>query len=161
MKIIDVEVKGNSLRFYLGEKTEKWGWTVPDYKIDGETPKWLKPSDTYYGDDWDDAPYQHNAGTVYGEFIKGEKNISFKYGDVVVTPADTDNIYGRGYSKDDMVARKVPCVIIIPEKYLKDNDLYGWQLDTYEKAIGVDCAKKIYYGDDESVLKDLGGYLWD
>ena len=52
MKIIDFERKGNVVRFYLGEKTEDWGWTRPDYKrSDGTTPDWLKPSDRYYGDD--------------------------------------------------------------------------------------------------------------
>ena len=78
MKIIDFEKKGNIVRFYLGEKTEDWGWTNPEYKdYTGETPSWLKPKDTYYGDDWDDAPYEHNAGQVYEEFIKGQKDIAF------------------------------------------------------------------------------------
>ena len=54
MKIIDFAKKGNIVRFYLGEKTEDWGWTNPEYKdYTGETPSWLKPKDTYYGDDWD------------------------------------------------------------------------------------------------------------
>ena len=78
MKIIDFEKKGNVVRFYLGEQTENWGWTNPEYKdYTGKTPTWLKPSDRYYGDDWDDKPYEHNAGTVYGEFIKGYKDIAF------------------------------------------------------------------------------------
>ena len=38
MKIIDFEKKGNVVRFYLGEKTEDWGWTRSDYTINGKTP---------------------------------------------------------------------------------------------------------------------------
>ena len=26
-KIIDFEVKGNAVRFYLCDKTDEWGWT--------------------------------------------------------------------------------------------------------------------------------------
>ena len=63
----------NDIRvFYLGKKEGKWGYTNPNYKdYKGETPDWLEPSDIYYGDDWDDAPYEHNAGTVYEWFVKG------------------------------------------------------------------------------------------
>lgn len=41
MQIIDMEKKGNVVRFYLGENGKQWG------------------------DDWNDAPYDCNAGTVY------------------------------------------------------------------------------------------------
>ena len=38
MEVIDFERKGNVVRFYLGEKTEEWGWTNQFYqwKINGE-----------------------------------------------------------------------------------------------------------------------------
>ena len=43
MKIIDYEIRGSCVRFYLG-----------------------KDDDTdYHGDDWNDRPYDCNAGTVY------------------------------------------------------------------------------------------------
>lgn len=45
MKIIDFERKGNLVRFYLG---------------DDDLEEW-------YGDDWNDTPYEHNAGQVYDE----------------------------------------------------------------------------------------------
>ena len=42
MRIIDFEKKGNAVRFYLGEQTESWGWTNPEYKdYTGKTPSWL------------------------------------------------------------------------------------------------------------------------
>ena len=43
MKIIDFEIKGNQVKFYLGSDN----------------------CDNYWGDDWDDKPYEHNAGEPY------------------------------------------------------------------------------------------------
>lgn len=43
MKIIDFERKGNLVRFYLG---------------DDDLHDWS-------GDDWNDTPYEYNAGQVY------------------------------------------------------------------------------------------------
>ena len=68
LEIIDIARKGHLVRFYLGKKEREWGYTNPNYKdYKGQTPDWLRPSDIYYGDDWDDAPYEHNAGTPYEE----------------------------------------------------------------------------------------------
>ena len=53
MEIIDFERKGNVIRFYLGKNGKQWG------------------------DDWNDIPYEHNAGRVSDEFVKG-------YCDVVI-----------------------------------------------------------------------------
>lgn len=61
--IIDVERKGNVLRFYLGKYIPKWGYTNPN------NTKSAHYSRTYFGDDWDDVPYEHNAGRVYDEFV--------------------------------------------------------------------------------------------
>ena len=47
-KIIDFERKGNIVRFYLGD---------------------VNNSNGYYGDDWDDVPYEHNAGKVYEQYV--------------------------------------------------------------------------------------------
>ena len=149
MKIIDFERKGHVVRFYLGEKTPEWGWTNKDYKRDGETPDWLKPSDTYYGDDWDDAPYEHNAGQVYDEFVKGYKDIAFDFDDFVIEPAQD---YGRWsgntpYSKDDMIDRIVPCIIVVPkelaEKHPYDDDSFSFWVGTDDDKI-----KKYYFGDE-------------
>ena len=154
MKIIDMDRKGNVVRFYLGEKTKSWGWTDPNYKVDGKTPDWLRPSDTYYGDDWDDAPYEHNAGSVYDQFVKGTRDVAFPFDWVLVEPRDTWS-YNSPFCKDDMVARKCPCLIAIPDSYLKKNDLYDWQVDSYEKAAGISEAIKVYYGDDASILDSI------
>lgn len=146
MQIIDFERKGNVVRFYLGEKTDSWGWTREDYlDYTGKKPDWLKPSDKYYGDDWNDRPYEHNAGPVYAEFVKGYKDIAFDFDDVVLEPCDGS--LNSGWCKDDMVARKVPCLIVVPKQYLKDNKLEFWQVDDFSYALGIDGIKKYYFGD--------------
>lgn len=143
MKIIDCELKGNVVRFYLGEKTADWGWTNPNYKdYTGKTPEWLKPNDKYYGDDWDDAPYQHNAGLVYGEFIKGYKDIAFPFESLVLEPANSWR-ETHSYCKDDMIDRKVPCLIVVPQSTRKDS----WDTD-FEDWIGSDGILKYYFGDE-------------
>ena len=144
MKIIDFEKKGNVVRFYLGEKTEDWGWTRSDYTINGKTPDWLKPSDTYYGDDWDDRPYEHNAGQVYEEFIKGYKDIAFDFDDLVLEPCC--GAYNSSWCKDDMVARKVPCIIAVPKEVYKDS----WD-DGFDIWVGADGIKKYYFGDEMEI----------
>ena len=114
-KLIDIATKGNVVRLYLGEKTEKWGWTNPDYKdSSGETPDWLEPKDRFYGDDWDDVPYEHNAGPVYPWFVKGTLDISFPFDSILLEPKD-GSINSR-YSMDDIAARKVPALLVISKE---------------------------------------------
>lgn len=120
MKIIDFKKKGNVVRFYLGEKTPDWGWVNPDYIKGGKTPDWLKPEDGYWGDDWDDRPYEHNAGQVYEEFIKGYKDVAFDFDDFVLEPADGAWDRNSRWSKEDMIARKVPCIIAVPKEVHQD-----------------------------------------
>lgn len=145
MKIIDFERKGNVIRFYLGEKTEEWGWTNPNYKdYTGETPDWLRPSDDYYGDDWDNAPYEANAGRVYEQFIKGHKDIVVDFDDIVLEPTDLDYVC----SKDDIVNKDVPCIIVVPKKVLEENNLEEWQLYSLQKIMKLKGIKCYYFGDE-------------
>jgi len=119
MKIIDWERKGNLIRFILGNEDLKDWW----------------------GDDWNDVPYQHNAGRVYDKFISGYKVIVVPWEYNVYEPKD----FGQ-YSKNDMKSRNIPMLIITKE--------YLW--DAYQKLL----KKKedlilIYMGDDPSKLSKL------
>ena len=144
--IIDCKKKGNIVRFYLGEKEPEWGWTNKDYKNEsGETPAWLEPSDIYEGDDWDDAPYEHNAGTVYEEFIKGTVDVAFGYDDLVIEPSF--GYLNSNWCKEDMRERKIPCLIVIPEDVLKANNLHEWNVYNFNEAMKIDGAIKYYFGD--------------
>lgn len=121
MKVIDIARKGNVVRFYLGEKTEKWGWTNPDYKVNGKIPDYLKPSDTFYGDDWNDYPWECNAGPVYDRFVKGYKDIAFPFEMVLFEPV------GRhGYCRDDIAEGRVPCLLALTPEALNEIGEYEW-----------------------------------
>lgn len=76
MKIIDYELKGNVVRFYLGKSTLT----------------------NYYGDDWDDAPYDSNAGCVYSEYIAGTADIAFPFDALVLEPCTGE--FNCSHTKD-------------------------------------------------------------
>ena len=142
MNIIDFEKKGNVVRFYLGEKTPEWGWTNPNYKdYTGKTPTWLEPQDLYYGDDWDDYPYEHNAGSVYDEFIKGHCDVAFDFDDLVLEPCDGE--HNSEWCKEDMRDRYVPCIIVVPKEVYGES---SWD-DSFAKWASADGIKKYYFGD--------------
>ena len=117
MKIIDFKKKGNVVRFYLGDDNLNEWW----------------------GDDWNDVPYEHNAGAVYAEYVKSHKDLSFGFDSLVLEPADgVSNSY---WSKEDMIHRAVPCIIVIPPEKVDD-----WQED-FQFYVGMDGIKRFYFGD--------------
>lgn len=120
MKIIDAERKGNVVRIYLGEDDLEYWW----------------------GDDWDDAPYEHNAGRVYEQYISGHTDWLFDFDDIVLEPCcGTSNSW---VSKEDMIKRKVPCIIVVPKHTQAD---HWWVEDDFAKWVGADGVKKYYFGD--------------
>lgn len=119
MKIIDFELKGNQVKFYVGS----------DY------------CDDYYGDDWNDIPYEHNAGKVYDEFILGYFVKTFDFDDVVLEPCDGHS--NSRYSKDNMKHRDVPCICVLPAKYKGE---YTWYYE-FEDISNKEETIKYYLGD--------------
>lgn len=119
MKIIDFEQKGNVVRFYFGN----------DDCTD------------YWGDDWDDVPYEHNAGPVYDQYVKGYVDISFNFDDKVLQPATTMDDSSQ-FCKDDFKQRLVPCIIVVPKAVHQ-----GSWWDSFDRWVGADGVIKIYYGD--------------
>lgn len=111
LEVIDFESRGNVIRFYLGKNGEQ------------------------FGDDWDDAPYEDNAGTVYDKFIEGAVDIAFDMMMDVFVPSDP---YGAGYRKDYMVKRKYPCVSIVKR---------SWDCWSYDDATKSSDSWNIYFGD--------------
>ena len=112
MKILDFELKGNVIKLYLGDCDEWWG------------------------DDWNDRPYEHNAGIVYDKFVKDTVVIAVPVQYNVLEPAsDLLYMYNSPYSKEDFVNRECPCLIISEE-------------DQFSKLINNKKAIKIFYGDN-------------
>ena len=127
MKIIDFERKGNVIHFYLGDDNLK----------------------DWYGDDWDDCPYEHNAGEVYKEYVIATHDIAVPFDALVLEPQDDWTNHGNSlYTKNDMKARKVPCIIIVPPHLVDYNDRFSYY-------VAMDEVIKIYFGDDFAAIKDL------
>ena len=120
MQIIDFEKKGNVVRFYLGDATAH-----------------------YWGDDWNDRPYEHNAGQVYEEFIKGYKDIAFDFDDLVLEPCDGE--WNSPWCKEDMIERRVPCIIVVPKEIIETN-FRSWE-DRFSYWAQHDGIKRFYFGD--------------
>jgi hypothetical protein len=123
MKIIDFERKGNVVRFYLG--------------ADNCTD--------YWGDDWNDRPYEHNAGTVYDEFVSGYIDVAFQF-DCNVLDAESDYRY-RGnspYCKDDFKKRHAPCIIVIPAHIVNEDICSS---DSYSQYVGSQLVERFYFND--------------
>ena len=91
-EIIDFEKKGNLVRFYLGKNGKQWG------------------------DDWDDAPYEHNAEGVYDEFVKGYCDIVVDFDCEVNELNEALEVANTKYCKDDMKKRAIYCLRIMDTK---------------------------------------------
>lgn len=131
MKIIDFEVKGNVVRFALGDDE----------------------CDDYWGDDWDDKPYEHNAGEVYANFVQDYATVMFPFDYAVLTP-ENDWTYGNNspFCKEDFKDRKAPCIAVIE---MKDND-YDWGVYYSKDALRADALK--FYFEDKM---EPGIYVYD
>lgn len=127
MKIVDFKKDGNIVRFYLGKT------------ING-----------IYGDDWDDTPYEHNAGEVYDKFYDKTIDIAFPLDTQVFEPC-----YGfinSPYCKNSFISEdKVPCIIFGEVENL-------WQYENYAELLeNVPSLDKIYLGDEwEDVMAKYG-----
>jgi len=121
MKIIDFYHVGNTVRFYLGsDSLEDW-----------------------HGDDWDDAPYEHNAGKVYDEYVSGCCDIAFPFNYAVLEPKDGEYSGNSRFCKDEMKARKVPCIIAYPMGHPNER----WAYNCFADWVGSDKAIRFYMGD--------------
>lgn len=132
--IIDFERKGNLVRFFLGNDPNYWG------------------------DDWDDHPYEHNAGQVYDEFIKAYIDIEFQFDASVLEACEDWHYSGNSdFSKEDMKRRRCPCLIVLPPSIAVSYTTSGIKYSndyTYSEFLGSaeKSVLKIYFGDTISDL---------
>ena len=131
MRIIDFEHKGNVVRFYLGRDDDN----------------------DYHGDDWDDVPYECNAGVVYDEYVVGHRDIAFPFEYTVLEPSNLWDA-SSSWCKDDMKQRKVPCIIAIKDN---DGDLYRDNFNHYMGASSDDVIK-FYFGDKMAESKGFTAF---
>lgn len=122
MKIGDFDRKGNVIRFYL----------VDDKCND------------YWGDDWNDRPYEHNAGAIYEEYVKGYADFYIPFDWLVVEAKDDWHYQGNSpFSKEDMKKRNVPCVVFVPSSVYENE----FSEPVFSKYIGSDNVVKVYFED--------------
>ena len=130
MKIIDFERVGNSVRFYLGEDDEL----------------------CYLGDDWNDAPYGSNAGSVYPEYVKGYVDMFWPVEYYVLEP-DEDMCVSKFNLKDG----DFPCIVVTNR-----DDSYAW---SYEHNAGRGEIERYYFEDSLEKLEEspnayIGQIVW-
>ncbi len=154
-QIIDWEVRGSCVKFYIGQYTEEKGWLNDEgyeyYSKANLTPEeFNKIKNEYTGDDWNDKPYEHNAGQVYKEYVKGIRYNYYPFDAVILQPIDESSIPKLftdipEYSKDDFKNKKVPIII-----YVKDKEFYEqhreWTYKEWSKAKNS-VVEKFYLGD--------------
>lgn len=131
LKVIDFKKKGNVIRLYFGNINDN----------------------DYWGDDWDDCPYEHNAGTVYSEYIKEIMEIAFPFDTCIVEPADDWSYNGNSpYRKEDFKKMKAPCLII-------DNDTDNWNRDMYSRQLGNKNVWQLYFNDIyDDIIRNIYKY---
>ena len=121
MFLIDFARRGNVIEFFFGNDS------------------------TYWGDDWDDRPYEHNAGNVYEEYVRHVLTFAFPLDYDVMEPGDDWHYNGNSpFSKEDFKNRRTPCLIITKE----DNTFR----DTYSEYL-ADLSENVlslYFGTDMS-----------
>ena len=132
LEIVDVRRVGNVVRFWLG----------PNALV-------------AWGDDWNDAPYEHNAGEVYEEYTTAYVDVAFDLDTAVVEPCS--GVLNSHWTKDDMRLRRVCCLAYV--KPVDKRDMWIYE-DSFAEVVG--CANvhrvffgyKVRYGDDSSFESD-------
>lgn len=152
LQIIDFYRKGNVIRFYLGKYTKEYGWLNPE-RFNTDSWAWhdgINRSETYFGDDWDDAPYECNAETVYDEFIYDQVDVALPLDTLVLEPVN------YSITKNDFVARQLPCLIIVSGAKASEADDYAYYLNAKSEDIGNDTKiTKVYFGNLFTSFKDI------
>ena len=142
MVVCDFAKKGNVVRLFLCEDSD---------------------FDKVWGDDWDDAPYEHNAGEADCEFVTSYLDLYFKYDVTVREPAD--DCINSSYAKEDFKHRYAPCIVAnLPQ----DEDSWWWEDCSYSRLVclsdNTPYLIKIYFGDNHvDLIKKADGLLqsWD
>jgi hypothetical protein len=123
VKLVDFRCFGNVVRLY--------------YTDDLELERW-------WGDDWDDRPYEHNAGEVYPEYFDGYLELAFPSAYVVGEPCLGH--LNSPYSKSDMMARCVPMISAC--RFLDDGSYERSAAECdFSRIVARDDAIRLYMGD--------------
>lgn len=99
--LIDACWQGNTLRVYFGSSVEE-----------------------ITGDDFNDVPYEHNAGIVYSEYVKCVLDTMIPFGYTICDPAsELGNYENSTLCRDDFKSGEIPLFWITDETESHKNDL--------------------------------------
>ena len=88
-EIIDIDTAGNLLQLKLGHNGSQWG------------------------DDWDDIPYEYNAGPVYDEYVQSKINAVYDIDYIVQPYAEYHRLNNSDKAMLDFVNRKEPYYYVV------------------------------------------------
>lgn len=83
-----------------------------------------KEFDNQWGDDWDDAPYQYNAGKPYEDRFNKIVKLAF-YCPLLSTPAEITGIRPPYYSVEQINAGAVPWLTRYPSSIKGESEVYA------------------------------------
>ena len=109
-ELIDCEIMGNAIRLYFGKNGDQWG------------------------DDWDDYPYEHNAGIVDQKYVEKIVDMLIDCDYWVLEPCDVGSEANSLYTRQDFRDKKVWAFMV---------------QSTKDGKVG----EKVYFGD---TLEDVG-----
>ena len=108
----------------------------------------------YWGDDWNDRPYEHNAGTVYDRYVEGAIDVVVCF-DGGILEASDDWHYSNNtpLCKEDFKNEDAPCLIVVPPELYKNR----WDSYYYSEMLGSRRVVRIYYNQkiDEKFVNKL------
>lgn len=89
--LIDIEQRGHLLKLYFGNDNDYWG------------------------DDWNDTPYEHNSEIVYDKYVKAIMYVAIPFEYDIITPEEDYTYRGNSpFCKNDFKtnSNKYPYMII-------------------------------------------------
>lgn len=129
MKIIDFEKHGSIVRFYLGEDD----------------------CSSFSGEGWSRESYELWSKRVDAKYIKGTRDVSFPFDSVVLEPCeDWQHPDGSRWSKDEMKARRVPCIVVLPPSVMAEEVDYAEWSESFEEAVMRAGSVRFFMGDQLS-----------
>lgn len=123
MKILDVRIKGNAIRLYLGKDSIN----IADIT----------------GDDWDNVG---DNSVVYDDYVDKTIDMEFPFKDTVVSPFDFyEN--ERNITKDQMKARLVPLFAICYDTDKENDSNWINSIDSMTSLANWKNKKVVFIGD--------------
>ena len=126
--LIDFCERGNGIRLYFGLAVE-----------------------LITSDDWNDVPYEHNAGIVYSEYVNFYVDVLIPFRWQIADPAsELDQYTNSSYCRNDFKTGDPPLFWAVDQNYERDNVYFRMgdlREDVMKKLEEIGAMTKIYMKD--------------